>query len=202
MTYDAVKRPKADQSAQESIAASYASCTGLSVILLNACRACGIPARFTGCPQWTDRSGNHSWIEFWDGQWIYEGASSSDPRNRSWVGDKVKAATEDSLVGGVWAVTTEPQADGAFFVLPWKPTDRSYPAVPLRAFYLDDGMISFDISRFSEEKAPVWLYYKGEPWYRLAPPVAKTVDLPASVLADMTVRLDSDKDAKLVPLVQ
>jgi hypothetical protein len=202
VTYDAVKRPKADQSAQESIAASYASCTGLSVILLNACRACGIPARFTGCPQWTDRSGNHSWIEFWDGQWIYEGASSSDPRNRSWVGDKVKDATEDSLVGGVWAVTTEPQADGAFFVLPWKPTDRSYPAVPLRAFYLDDGMISFDISRFGAEQSPVWLYYKGEPWYRLAPPIAKTVDLPASVLADMTVRLDSDKDAKLVPLVQ
>ena len=202
VTYDAVKRPKADQSAQESIAASYASCTGLSVILLDACRACGIPARFTGCPQWTDRSGNHSWIEFWDGQWIYEGASSSDPRNRSWVGDKVKAATEDSLVGGVWAVTTEPQADGAFFVLPWKPADRSYPAVPLRAVYLDDGMFSCNISRFSAEESPVWLYYKGEPWYRLTPPIAKTIDLPVSVLADMTVRLDSDQDAKLVPLVQ
>ena len=202
VTYDAVKRPKADQSAQESIAASYASCTGLSVILMDACRACGIPARFTGCPQWTDCSGNHSWIEFWDDQWIYEGASSSDPRNRSWVGDKVKEATEDSLLGGVWAVTTEPQKDGAFFVLPWKPADRSYPAVPLRAFYLDDGMFSFDLSRFSGETSPVWLYYRGEPWYRLAPPVAQTVDLPASVLADMSVRLDSDKDGKLVPLVR
>ena len=202
VTYDAVKRPKPDQSAQESIAASYASCTGLSVILLDACRACGIPARFTGCPQWTDRSGNHSWIEFWDDQWIYEGASSSDPRNRSWVGDKVKEATEDSLVGGVWAVTTEPQKDGSFFVLPWKPTDRSYPAVPLRAFYLDDGMVSYDITPFSEETAPVWLYYKGEPWYRLPPPITRTVDLPSSVLLDISVRFDSDKDAKLVPLVQ
>ena len=202
VTYDAVKRPKADQSAQESIAASYASCTGLSVILLDACRACGIPARFTGCPQWTDRSGNHSWIEFWDDQWIYEGASSSDPRNRSWVGDKVKEATEDSLVGGVWAVTTEPQKDGAFFVLPWKPTDRSYPAVPLRAFYLDDGMVSYDITPFSEETAPVWLYYKGEPWFRLPPPITRTVDLPSSALLDITVRFDSDKEAKLVPLVQ
>jgi hypothetical protein len=202
VTYDAVKRPKADQSAQESIAASYASCTGLSVILLDACRACGIPARFTGCPQWTDRSGNHSWIEFWDDQWIYEGASSSDPRNRSWVGDKVKEATEDSLVGGVWAVTTEPQKDGAFFVLPWKPTDRSYPAVPLRAFYLDDGMVSYDITPFSEEKAPVWLYYKGEPWYRLPPPITRTVDLPSSALLDISVRFESDKEAKLVPLVR
>ena len=202
VTYDAVKRPKADQSAQESIAASYASCTGLSVILLDACRACGIPARFVGCPQWTDHSGNHSWIEFWDDQWIYEGASSSDPRNRSWVGDKVKEATEDSLVGGVWAVTTEPQKDGAFFVLPWKPTDRSYPAVPLHAFYLDDGMVSYDITPFSEEKSPVWLYYRGEPWYRLPPPIARTIDLPSSVLLDITVRFESDKDAKLVPLVQ
>ena len=200
VTYDAVKRPKADQSAMESIEASYASCTGLSVILLDACRACGIPARFTGCPQWTDRSGNHSWIEFWDGQWIYEGASSSDPRNRSWVGDKVKEATEDSLVGGVWAVTTEPQADGAFFVLPWRPTDRSYPAVPLRAFYLDKGMMSCDLSKYRAEKSPVWLYYKGEPWYRLAPPIADSIDLPASVLADMTVRLESDRSGTLTPL--
>ena len=63
-------------------------------------------------------------------------------------------------------------------------------------------MISYNISRFSSESSPVWLYYKGEPWYRLAPPIARSIDLPASVLADITVRLDSDEDAKLVPLVQ
>ena len=33
------------------------------------------------------------------------------------------------------------------------------------------------------------------------PPVAKTTDLPGSVLADMAVRLDSDKAVKLTPLV-
>ena len=63
-------------------------------------------------------------------------------------------------------------------------------------------MIAFDLSRFSGEKSPVWLYYKGEPWYRLTPPVAKSIDLPGSVLADMSVRLDSDQSAKLTPLVR
>ena len=38
-------RPKADQSPYETIKASMASCTGLSVLLVDACRAVGVPAR-------------------------------------------------------------------------------------------------------------------------------------------------------------
>ena len=39
------KRPKADQSPYETIEAGMASCTGLSVLLIDACRAVGVPAR-------------------------------------------------------------------------------------------------------------------------------------------------------------
>ena len=61
-------RPKADQSPYESEDCKLASCTGLSILLVAACRACGIPARFVGTPRWTDNSGNHSWVEvFVDG---------------------------------------------------------------------------------------------------------------------------------------
>ena len=44
------KRPKADQSPYESIEAGLASCTGLSILLVDACRAVGVPARFAGTP--------------------------------------------------------------------------------------------------------------------------------------------------------
>ena len=60
------KRAKADQSPYESMHSGLASCTGLSVLLIDACRAQGIPARFVGTPLWSDNSGNHSWIEVWE----------------------------------------------------------------------------------------------------------------------------------------
>ena len=51
----------------------YASCTGLSILLVNALRTVGIPARLAGTPAWNGDidHGNHSWIEFWgsDSQW-------------------------------------------------------------------------------------------------------------------------------------
>jgi hypothetical protein len=47
-----------------------ASCTGLSILLVDACRAVGIPARFVGTASWHDNRGNHSWTEVWvDGEW-------------------------------------------------------------------------------------------------------------------------------------
>ena len=80
------KRPKADQSPYESIEAGLASCTGLSFLLIDACRSVGIPARFVGTPMWYNDSGNHSWVEIWDGEWHFTGAcllyTSPSPRDR------------------------------------------------------------------------------------------------------------------------
>ncbi len=69
------QRKKADQSPYESINSGLASCTGLSVLLIDACRAVGVPARFVGTPLWTDNSGNHSWTEVWDDGWHFTGAA-------------------------------------------------------------------------------------------------------------------------------
>ena len=72
--YHARKRPKPDQSPYESIEAKYASCTGLSILLIDACRAVCVPARFAGTPLWAKKRGNHSWVEIWDGKWHFTGA--------------------------------------------------------------------------------------------------------------------------------
>eukprot|EP00587_Corethron_hystrix_P008553 CAMPEP_0113318216 /NCGR_PEP_ID=MMETSP0010_2-20120614/12856_1 /TAXON_ID=216773 ORGANISM="Corethron hystrix, Strain 308" /NCGR_SAMPLE_ID=MMETSP0010_2 /ASSEMBLY_ACC=CAM_ASM_000155 /LENGTH=309 /DNA_ID=CAMNT_0000175439 /DNA_START=117 /DNA_END=1046 /DNA_ORIENTATION=+ /assembly_acc=CAM_ASM_000155 len=55
------------------LAYGYASCTGLSIFLVDALRAAGIPARLAGTPAWNgeEENGNHTWIEFFgsDSNW-------------------------------------------------------------------------------------------------------------------------------------
>jgi hypothetical protein len=58
-------REKTNQSPAESMRQHMASCTGLSIILVDAFRAVGIPARFAGTAAWHDDRGNHSWVEVW-----------------------------------------------------------------------------------------------------------------------------------------
>ena len=66
----------------------YASCTGLSIFLIDALRTVGIPARLAGTPAWNgkEENGNHSWVEFYgsDSNWhIMEAkpASGGDDEN-------------------------------------------------------------------------------------------------------------------------
>ena len=59
------KRP--NQSPSESKELGMATCTGLSIILVDACRAVGIPARVAGTALWANKRGNHTWAEVYDG---------------------------------------------------------------------------------------------------------------------------------------
>ena len=54
-------RNKANQSPSESIEQGLASCTGLSVLLTDACRSVCVPARLAGIPSWPNKRGNHTW---------------------------------------------------------------------------------------------------------------------------------------------
>ena len=47
----------------------YASCTGISILYIDALRTLGIPARLVGTPAWNGNvtSGNHNWVEVWLG---------------------------------------------------------------------------------------------------------------------------------------
>jgi len=93
VSYSADKRPKPDQSPYESIQAHYASCTGLSILLVDALRSVGIPARIAAIPIWADDSGNHTWVEIWDGRWRYTGAAEPNPLDHTWF--TVKASQTD-----------------------------------------------------------------------------------------------------------
>jgi len=99
------KRPKADQSPYESIEAGMASCTGLSILLIDACRAVGVPARFVGVPLWVDHSGNHSWVEIWDNGWHFIGAGEPGPLDKTWFADRAALANDDNWKYSIYAAT-------------------------------------------------------------------------------------------------
>lgn len=91
------KREKTNQSPRESMRQGMASCTGLSILLVDAYRAVGIPARFVGTASWHDNRGNHSWTEVWlDGAWrVTEYYFPSQLDHLWFMADAAKANAED-----------------------------------------------------------------------------------------------------------
>jgi len=100
-------RPKADQSPHESIRAGLASCTGLSVLLIDACRSVGVPARFAGTPLWTNKSGNHSWVEVWDDGWHFTGAAepNGSELDKAWFIERAATALREHPLHAIYAVS-------------------------------------------------------------------------------------------------
>ena len=122
-------RAKADQSPYESIEAGTASCTGLSVLLVDACRAVGVPARFAGTPLWTNKSGNHSWVEIWDGDWHYTGAAepAGGELDRAWFSGRAATAQHNHRLHAIYA--TSYQRTAIAFPLVWDPKNDDVYAV-------------------------------------------------------------------------
>jgi hypothetical protein len=108
------KRWKADQSPYESMKQGMASCSGLSILLADALRAVGIPARIAGCPLWYDDSGNHNWVEVWiDGKWLMTEYGTTDALNTGWVVAKAGKSNPNVRERAIYAASYKP-ADTSF----------------------------------------------------------------------------------------
>jgi hypothetical protein len=116
-------RKKPHQSPKETIEQGLASCTGLSILLSDACRSVAVPARLVGT-QWVNKSGNHTWVEIWDNGWHFTGACEPDPKglDRGWfVGNAAKAQT-DVREHAIYAATF--RKTDVTFPLAWAPKRR------------------------------------------------------------------------------
>ena len=113
------KRRAADQGPLETMQSGIATCTGLSILLVDACRAVGVPARIAGTPLWSNNSGNHTWVEIWDGEWLFTGAAEQDPGgfNRGWFVDNASQAIKDDRKKAIYA--TSFKKTGLTFPLTW-----------------------------------------------------------------------------------
>ncbi len=141
------QRARADQGPLESMASGLASCTGLTVILVDACRAVGVPARFAGTALWSDGSGNHSWTEVWDGSWKYTGAAepTGDRLNEGWFADRAAKAITGDAKRGIYAVTW---GDSPLsFPMVWAPGDHSVRGIDVSERYKTPDLIPAGMAR-------------------------------------------------------
>jgi hypothetical protein len=101
------KRRVPNQGPFETMATGVATCTGLSILLVDACRAIGVPARIVGTPLWSNNSGNHTWVEIWDGSWLFTGAAEQNPNgfNRGWFVDNASKAIKDNQSHAIYATS-------------------------------------------------------------------------------------------------
>lgn len=132
-------REKTNQSPAESMRQQMASCTGLSVLLVDALRAVGIPARFAGTPAWHDDRGNHSWVEVWvDGEWHFTEFLPAG-LDLAWFLPDAGQASETDRAHGVFAVSFRPTGD--WFPMVWNEDSREVHGVNVtsryRALYAD-----------------------------------------------------------------
>jgi hypothetical protein len=141
--YHPTKRPKPDQSPSESCAAGYASCTGLSILLADACRAVCVPARVVGVPEWTKTPGNHTWVEAWDRQWNFIGASELGPFNQTWFAGNAAQADGSKPEHRIYAASFAPT--GTPFPLVWAPANKDVPAFDVTPFYTQRTKLTFQV---------------------------------------------------------
>ena len=115
------KRKKPHQSPKETIEIKMASCTGLSILLSDACRSVAVPARLVGTPLWANKRGNHTWVEVWDNGWHFTGACEADPKglDRGWFVGEAARAVKGSRVHAIYAASFRRTA--VTFPLVWAP---------------------------------------------------------------------------------
>jgi Transglutaminase-like superfamily len=132
-------RHRPDQSPDESIKSGVATCTGLSILLVDACRSVGIPARVAGTPMWSNMRGNHTWVEVWDGGWHFAGAAEPDAAglDHGWFVDDAAKAQRDLPQHAIYA--TSFRRTDTYFPLVWLPGDKSVSAVNVTDRYLVEG---------------------------------------------------------------
>ena len=120
-------RRKPDQSSLESMQSGVATCSGLSILLVDACRAVGVPARVVGTPMWTNLRGNHTWVEIWDRGWHFAGAAEPDGNglDHGWFAGDAAAANDEKAEHRIYASSFK--QTGIAFPLVW---DRSISWVP------------------------------------------------------------------------
>ncbi len=129
------ERERPDQSPSESMKTGNASCTGLSILLVDACRAAGIPARAVGTPNWSNKHGNHTWVEFWDEGWHFMGADeyTTEGPDHGWFVADAGAAIEDVPEHAIYA--TSWKKTGLHFPMVWAEGNKTVAAVNITSRY-------------------------------------------------------------------
>jgi hypothetical protein len=104
-----------NQDPLHSIRINKASCSGLSILLVDACRSVGIPARVVGC-LWRKKPGNHTWVEIYSqGTWYPLGAFDSNNPHDLWFAQDAAQADGKSARYAIYATRLLPSSEDLRF---------------------------------------------------------------------------------------
>lgn len=131
--------PQAMAPISETLAFGHASCTGLSILVANALRSVGVPARIVGVPEWNQpEGGNHNWVEVWTGEeWHFIDAVPTHQVtwDQAWFADGL---VQKSIPNGMHGVSTPVwnAADGdTDYTVTWRDPHVSLRAIDRTEFY-------------------------------------------------------------------
>ncbi|MCC5786353.1 MAG: dienelactone hydrolase family protein [Phycisphaerales bacterium] len=134
------ERRRANQNSNETLDLALASCTGLSILLIEACRSVGVPARIAGVASWPGSGGNHAWIEIHDGErWRFTGAAeyNAGGLDRAWFVGRARSTVPGHRLHGVWASSWRQTGD--HYPLAWNIQDTGVPGVDVTGTYARAG---------------------------------------------------------------
>lgn len=135
------KRRAPNQGPRESMELKMASCTGLSILLVDALRAVCIPCRLAGTAMWTTIEGNHTWNEVWlpeHKKWMFtEYNPDKKGPDHGWLLGLAARGIPGSVAHGIYA--TSWQKTSHHFPMVWNVRDTSVPAVDVTQRYIDLG---------------------------------------------------------------
>lgn len=123
----------------------YASCTGTSILLVNALRTLGIPARMAGTAAWGQEPshGNHNWVEVYkDGKWLFlepsPGLSHVDdldqPPHTRWFCNRKKFGPYSHNTTLVYAARLT-RGKGISYPIAWELSNKDVPGEDVSAYY-------------------------------------------------------------------
>jgi hypothetical protein len=117
-------RKQPHQSPKQTMASGKATCTGLAILLSDACRSVAVPARLAGTPLWANKRGNHTWVEVWDGDWHFTGAAEPDPKglDHAWFEHDASEARKESRMEAIYAASF--RRTEITFPLVWAPDGK------------------------------------------------------------------------------
>merc|ERR1712070_249815 len=127
----------------------YASCTGVSILYVDALRSVGVPARLVGTPAWHGvvDDGNHNWVEVWLGSeapgpagadgWTFLEGSPAGP-GESLDNHCDKWFCNPSHFDGrtkVFAAQFDRHSNATVYPMAWDLANKDIPGVDRSAYY-------------------------------------------------------------------
>jgi hypothetical protein len=117
----------------------FASCTGVSILFVDALRSVGVPARVAGTPAWNDvyENGNHNWIEVYNGgEWQFleaapagGGETLANPCDK-WFCSPAKMANGTTFFSARWD-----KSQGTVYPMAWDLDNSEVPGDDRTEYY-------------------------------------------------------------------